>query len=439
MNKYIIIFIFILTATCVHGQKMLSVIDISNSSLLDVYAHEDRNEARAIFICDLYMNLSFSSNYDRREHKDLTIQVDTVGDKKQYKIIFPTNDVGTSYDGRILTIYCSGFEKYEMPNFNFEAGTDKTFQVSDPYWKLNNPYFKAIDSYTRLFSEGNYLQAKTQLTIAKQTPEYKSNSDSIDYKIAIVDSIIMWRDLADAALRETDYRLANKYYQKVLRMNPQDKYVKEKYDETVISYSTDCQSNFLLAEDLFAENDFERALTYYQKVVDAECPSTPRAQEKILFIKDKLESRKDKSSFFIYEFNKTVPIGFSTGTCKMHKSGGYFTLHTNADIFKAMDGKPNTNIRPEVNISFGWTIKIYPPVWILFGPGYSGCGVWKPTTKQDEYEFEWANAISPEIGIIVKYWHISVKYAFQYRFSLKQEHKELLGNMRHYIGIGVCW
>lgn len=441
--KKLIILILLFIPLYSHAQKMLEVIDISNTASIDIFAHEDRKEALIRFVCDKSMELIFKSNYDSPYHKDiLSITIDTIGTDKQYSLVIPTEGKGTSYDGRILTIYCNGFDKYEMPNFNFPAGLAKTYQVSDPYRKLKNPYFQAIDNATKLFASGNYIQAKTQLALAKQTPEYKLYNDSVDYKMAAADSIIKWRDLGDAALKEINYMTASRYFDKILKLNPQDEYVRDKYESTLISMSTDCQNYFMLAEDLFANKDYDRALTYYQKIIDQECILATQAQEKILYIKDWKESRKSKSEFFVYEYNPTTPIGFSVGTCNTHKSGGFFTLRTNVDVFHAMKGVPDESIHPRANVAFGWVIKVYPPVWFTLGPGYSGHGIWKTVLDEDneeEHEFVWANAISPEVGVIVKFWHITLKYSFQYNFNLEPSYSDMFKKMGHYVGIGVCW
>ena len=442
MKKFIL-FILLFAPVYGHAQKILEVMDISNASSIDIFAREDRKEALVTFVCDKSMELIFKSNYDTPYHKDIiSIKIDTVGNDKQYALVIPTEGKGTSYDGRILTIYSSGFDKYEMPNFNFPSGTAKTYRGTDPYWKLKNPYFQAIDNASKLFTAGNYLQTKTQLSIAKQTPEYKLYSDSVDYKIAVVDSIIKWHDLGDIALRDADYNTASIYFNKILKLNPQDSYARGKYEETLLTQSTDCQNFFLLAEDLFADKDYERALTYYKKIVEQRCFLSPQAQERILYIEDWLESRKAKTNFFVYEYNKVTPIGFSVGTCKMHKSGGFFTLRTNVDAFNAIKGTPDENLHPRANVAFGWTVKIYPPVWFLIGPGYSGHGIWKTSiteNNEEKNEFVWANAISPEVGLIVKFWHITLKYSFQYNFNLEEEYSDMFDEMRHFVGIGICW
>lgn len=430
-----------------YGQKVLNFEDISNPT--DVYACEDRLEAKVIFYCDLSLDLTFSSNY-----KDIvSLTVDSVGNEKKYEIVLPTQGKGTSYDGRIFTVYATGFDKKVFMNFVFSPKTVTEYKVTDPYAKLQNPYYKYVDAATDLFLQGNYSEAREQYTMAKQCPEYEGlYKDDIDSKLLAIDTIQYWTGQGADYMNQTKYKKAHECYVNVMQLNPEDKYIQKKIVECTQSYLKDCSVYFTMAEDLFENAEYNLAKGYYQKVVDMECSQKDEATAKLVLIKNKEDSRVNKNRFFTYEFQKDVPIGFSVGTCKKKKVGGYFSLHTNVDAFQSAKSDKNTDIMPEINVSFGFTRKIIDPVWIFVGPGYTGGGTYEekiddegnsqtPLTEDGKikYKLNWRNAISPEIGLIVKYWYFNLKYTFQYRFALSNAEQKMLGKTRHYIGIGVAW
>ena len=127
---------------------------------------------------------------------------------------------------------------------------------------------------------------------------------------------------------------------------------------------------------------------------------------------------------------------------------------------------------PEANLSFGWTIKIVNPLWIFFGPGLTGkmyYGDYKddyvPNAKgkpvhvddkskevpESEALNDWggkdnkklrlnaAVAISPVVGLCVKYSYFALRVSYQYRFVMKKELEKFMGTQRLAIGIGVAF
>ncbi len=450
-----ILFILSMCATS-FAQKQLSVEDISNPT--DIYPCEDRYEMKAVFICDSTMRLSFVSNYELEDEKDILSFYETVtGNERHYELVFPTEIPGSSCDGRELTMYCDGFDKYVFPGFNGPAKTVKSYKVTNPYTKMTNPFYKSIDSASEFFNLANYKEALSQYNIAREAPEYinKESNIDIDAKIAEIDSIIKWREEADKALANRDYFNARDLYTKVFIANANDKYASDKLIEVNTQFNNVCLFNMNQGALFSSEDKYEEAQKYYQTVIDMNCDPAQRAlaSSQLKSIRSTVEAKKSKSHFFNYEFNKFTPIGFSVGKCNMKGVGGYFSLRTNADFFTALKIEPDVELDPEMNISFGWTRKIIPPVWIFFGPGYTARANWEWKNEdlnyenateeekfdKDNYKFQLNNAISPEIGIIVKYWYLNLKYTFQYRFGLSTAQEKAIGNMRHYISIGACW
>jgi len=148
-----------------------------------------------------------------------------------------------------------------------------------------------------------------------------------------------------------------------------------------------------------------------------------------------------------YEYEKNAPVGFSIGKYKDHKSNGYFTLRLNSNVFEALR---TNNGKPEVNVSFGWTINVVYPVWIFLGPGYTGVGQYtannSDTQKADiNHNLKIKSAVSPEIGLLVKLINkkigvgLALRYTFQYHYALDKEYIDDIGKTKHVFGIGLCF
>jgi len=146
-----------------------------------------------------------------------------------------------------------------------------------------------------------------------------------------------------------------------------------------------------------------------------------------------------------------------------YKKGGaaYFSLRLNSSLFETMRNNYENAVRPELNISTGATIKVYNPIWIFFGPGYTGVGEWFYTNSTEDSGssnpdlsnkntpvFTVYSAISPEIGLLGKIGPVVLRYTFQYRFALeigntenndKLSIQDYIGTIRHVIGVGFCF
>ena len=135
---------------------------------------------------------------------------------------------------------------------------------------------------------------------------------------------------------------------------------------------------------------------------------------------------------------------------------------------------------PELNMSFGWTVKIANPVWIHFGPGVTGkmyYGTYsdnkypkkgygkeewqyldvkkmgyeellemadKLDEAPDKYKDAWtkanyAIAVSPVIGLTVKYSYFAIRGTYQYRWPIKKELKDFIGASRFSVGVGIAF
>ena len=160
----------------------------------------------------------------------------------------------------------------------------------------------------------------------------------------------------------------------------------------------------------------------------------------------------------------------------MHKVGGFFQLDLNPEVFNAIrkDCQYGDKKFPEMNIAFGWTIKIVNPVWIHFGPGFTGKMYYGTYAKDcypkigygesdlldtkemgddvtlpkkevpSQYEDGWtktnfAFAVSPVVGLTVKYSYFAFRLTYQYRWSIQSKLKDFMGPSRLSIGVGVAF
>mgnify|MGYP001519975457 FL=1 len=231
------------------------------------------------------------------------------------------------------------------------------------------------------------------------------------------------------------------------------------------------------ADFYYNEKQFDKARELYALAVKNNCPTKVQAQEQINRIDQIKVDKKSHARVFTYEFSKDTPIGFSYGKYKKHKVGGFFSMSLNSKVFEMMRNDCRTPDMPEVNVNFGWTVKIVNPVWIFFGPGattkvYYGKyevtddhddiypnkkgypndpdGVLKPKDDEkenkkiqeytkDDQKANLAWAISPVIGVCAKYSYFALRLTYQYRFAMDSHLKDFMGSQRLSIGVGVSF
>ena len=154
----------------------------------------------------------------------------------------------------------------------------------------------------------------------------------------------------------------------------------------------------------------------------------------------------------------------------------------NKYVFDAMrkDCRYGQDKFPELNMAFGWTVKIANPVWIHFGPGFTGkmyYGTYaekkypkkgygieelvylnlkemgneeiveqatKLSEAPEQYKDAWtkanfAFAISPVIGLTVKYSYFALRLNYQYRWSVEKDLQDFIGNSRFSVGVGIAF
>jgi hypothetical protein len=219
------------------------------------------------------------------------------------------------------------------------------------------------------------------------------------------------------------------------------------------------------AEYLFNEKKYEQAKEQYQFMINEKCAETiplySNVEARIQTIDDIIRSKATHSTVITYEWSKDTPLGFHVGKYKEHKWSGFFELDINENIFDVVRNDTKFGDTPEANMAFGWTVKLIKPVWLHFGPGVTGKFYYgefqddkyptKDYSKTSAVDISYlepggdlektntAFAVSPVIGLTVKYSYFAVRATYQYRFSVKKELEDFLGKSRFSLGVGLAF
>lgn len=458
------------------AQGVLQVSDISQPN--DVYSSAE-DEAAVIIRCHESIPLKFSSTMDKSADP---FQTELQGADSVYYIAFPT---GNRYRGRELTIIARGFSPVVL-NLDLQPKQLLSFQIIDPNATVDAGCYRGHrNKGMEEIKNSNYEEARNQFIVARECSD--CDAEENEKNIATADSLILFRAQAEEAFKLLDYVQAGKIYSKVIALNPYDTYATNRNTICVQNFAQECGAIFSKAEFYYTERDYDRAKALYEQVIAKECTSNLAiATERLNAINTQQRARRDHSHVISYEWRKDVPIGIHTGSYNMHKVGGFFQLDLNPEVFNAIrkDCQYGDKKFPEMNIAFGWTIKIANPVWIHFGPGFTGkmyygeyakdkyptdgygdeglqlldldkMGVDKTattmpkdiptgTTKDDDIEDAWkhtnfAFAVSPVVGLTVKYSYFAFRLTYQYRWSIQSKLKDFMGPSRLSIGVGVAF
>ena len=468
-KKTILSLCLLLIGEITHAQGILEVSDISQPN--EVYSG-DNDEAAVVIRCHESIPLTFSSSMDKTADP---FKVDLEGTDSVYYIAFPT---GKRYRGRELKIMARGFFPVYI-KLELQPKQLLSFQITDPNALVDaGCYREHRNKGMQEFKNSNYEEAKNQFMVARECSDV--NHEENEKNISMVDSILYYRSQAEKIYELRDFKTAREFYTKVLIYNSYDTYAKNRLDLCDRFFTQECNAIFKSAEYSYLERDYKKAKALYQQVIDKECPDNYEgATSRLNMISMIMRDKTDHSRVLTYEYTKDTPIGFSYGkynTYNIHKVGGFIQMDLNSKIFDAIRGdcKYGDTEFPEVNVAFGWTIKIANPVWIHVGPGFT----WKNyygtylddqypkigygendllntkkmgtdlTIPKDEspsgHKDAWENAnhvfaISPVIGITVKYSYFAVRLTYQYRWSTQSKLKDFMGVSRLSIGAGVAF
>lgn len=460
-NKYlkhaIISVILIFGSFQANSQSL--VVEPDNSMIGGICTGGD-NVACVIITAPKELQLQFESTMDAKVN---IAAVEESGGSNVHTLHFFT---GSQYRGRILKITSqTSLTPTSLP-LNLSPKEVHRYFVSDPDAGIGGKYLSLRAEGIALFKTAHYNEAKVRYQMAKECTDYisyKENSD-IDVRINNIDSILQYRDFADESFDLLDYKAARDAYSKIIALNADDDYARKRYAESQSLQNQSCNRYMTTADSYFKEHEYEKAKELYEKVILQNCPRQELANAKLQEIAKIGINRRQQRTVFTYEIAKNLPIGFSIGGYKNRKTGGYFTLKTNSDLFNMFRSNYKEAECPEVDISGGLNFRPvknkYAPIWINIGVGYTLLGAYYFTNDAGEeilYEGgelpetfdsspEIYHAISPEIGLLGKVplgkksrVGIAIRYTFQYRFAIKSETQDYIRKTSHGFGIGLCF
>ena len=438
MKAIVFIPLFFITL-CVSAQRPLEFKNISKAG--DTHSTGDNIDARVTITAAKNIKPYFNS----MQTSLLPVETDTLGDEIHYHLELDVKH----YPGRNLEINVNGFSPLILPLINLRPNEWVRYNIYDPDPTIIDCYNQLTREGLNLFKSGIYKEARKKFEASRECSNVK-NKEEIDKRISLIDSIMMWRNMADAACAIPDYPTAIKYLLNIYQSNADDNFVINRLAEVQTIQRTDCAANFRMAETFFMEKDYKSAKPLYEKVVDQSCNENTAAIIRL----HELIVKEQRPQVLTWEFSKNTPIGLSTGNYKDHKSSGYFTIRLNSDLFELLRTDGDEKLKPELNVSFGWTLRPMKeaPVWIFLGPGYTGVGQYSPKNDDDLQQdkdkklvLNINHAISPEIGLLGKIIipktgiGIVLRYTYQYRFALEKEMQNYIGKTRHIFGIGLCF
>ena len=451
MKKLLVIFVALFAVSGLFAQKSLNVKDITPE--LSVYPCQDRYEALVVIRCSEDFELEFKSNVD----KELSITRELEGTEKIYNIVFKTREEGTSFKGRQLSIMAPSFDKFYLP-LELKQKEKKEFLVTDPYSSLRSPFYGYLEKGNTLFSEGMYAQAKDQYHMAQRCPEFLEFDNTIDAYLALCDSMISWTAIVDEAETKGDYYRARDYLATMTNNNSNCVSLRERYNNLMKDYAVRCNADMANGEQYMIDGHYEKARAVYQNAVAMRNPRIAEAELRLHEIEKLTYKKTNKTRTFFYQKMENCPVGFMSAGCMPSKAAGYFSMNFNKSCFDLL-----TNINErfdefemdyEVNVSTGWTVPLFRSyVFLYFTPfAYTGggCSIVRPEGESNgdnmfttfiNQDIRWYHSVSPEAGIIVKYWRIALNYKYKYRYWIGDCDglKDVLGTTTHSFGVGIAW
>ncbi|MBR1712285.1 MAG: hypothetical protein IJ722_02625 [Alloprevotella sp.] len=470
MIRQTVFALLMLAAGSLGAQNVLEATDISKPN--DVFSSAG-DEACVIVRCNRTIPLTFSSSMDKTADP---FHTELEGSDSIYYLSFPT---GARYRGRQLSISSPGYITFALP-VELSPKQLLTFQLVDPNSLVDaGCYREHRNKGMEEIRNMNYDEARVQFIVARDCSDVDMAEN--EQNIILMDSLISLRKKAATYENLLDYYRASEVYGQIIVLNPYDRIAEAAKQTCLTRYNTECDMLFKQAEFYFSNKDYNKAEELYNKIIKNGCTEAAMATERLTRITSSRTTKRDHARVLTYEFMKDCPIGLSYGSYNMRKAGGFINFNLSGNIFKFMKNEvaydptaepndPKGQDYPEINLNFGWTIKIANPVWIYFGPGVtskfylghfkkevggsydSNTERWpgyKSTTNPDgeyssydtgeSHKINAAIAVSPTIGLCVKYSYFALRVGYEYRFGVKKELRDFLGEHRITVGLGLAF
>ncbi len=436
----LIFLLLIVTFTTTYAQRTLEVKE--KTEALSVFTDKNTSidntawQAGVTISCSTTLFLSFASNIDKSVD---VYKIEEKGGLSFYYLRFIVGKYkGASYENRILEIFARDFRPLRLA-LELKPSEFRHFEVYDPNATVGvGCFYQHYNEGVELFKKSFYAEALEKFQLSMNCTD-KPEDVNVKAKIAIIDSIQTIKKRADYLFDMLNYRDALENYQRILSYNSEDRYASTRLNESRIKFVEVCNNYYYNAENYFFNGKYLEAKKLYQIVLEQACNKSVEANLRLIEIRNAEADRNQRVQAILYEFAPNTPLGISAGKYSENKICGYFSMRLNKDLFEAIRKDYELAKKPEINISFGWTIKVYKPVWIFFGPGYTGKATWDYRKSKDDPKIDIHNAISPEIGLLGKIGPVALRYTLQYRFALEKEQQDYIKKFKHVIGIGVCF
>lgn len=486
LKRFIILMLLGVMASAIHSQSVITVEDISQPN--DVYLNS-RDSALVVVRSHKSIDLIFSLSTNGQQSKSQPLkpskfEIDA-SDDGVYSFVFPTDNKNSSQTFIIATP-----EGASVPiGITLGPKQVKTFRVKRPFgFVVEKCYPQHRDKAIEEKSKGNYTEALEELRLANECND--KDDEENENNIRIVNSLIKYRRDGDAAYDKRNYIEASKCYFEIHILNPSDTLIDKRYRECQNYLTYECNTLFSKAEQYYKKKNYVEAINCYNDIIgkanylDDENNRNKyksyatewieKVRTELLDINEKKEWRLKTEDVLTYEYRKDTWLGFSYSS--LTKIGGFIQIDISPMIFEEVRSacKYGDKKFPEVNVAFGYTRKLFKYGWIHFGPGFtykSYHGTYKSEkypkigygesslldieamggdvnlskdSIPNDYKKAWtksnaALAISPVVGIDLKFKNIVLRLTYQYRFAIKSKLADFIGRDRISVGAGIAF
>ena len=484
MHRLFVVLILGLVTNIVFAQSFLEVEDISrsndvypnirDSSLVLVYSHKS-------IPLSFYTYKSENALHDQPIAPSKTVLSDA--DEYIYYFVFSTRKGAGNIK---LTISASGIGSKSI-SITVGPKQVKRFRVARPFnFIVEECYSQHRNVALKEIEKGNYAEALDQLRIANECFDLDTieNTKNIRY----VNSLINNRKNGDEAFDMHDYKKASEYYSFLFRLNPADSFAVNRYNICQNYLVFECNSLFERGKILFKAKEYAKAKDVFEVAVRkvADLGDVDIRKKYNLYVYEWLDDIKKEETFYnkrnakkerfhaiAYEFRKDAFLGFSYGAYKESKTGSFFHLCFSPKLLDEIrsDCWYGDDKFFEINMELGWTMKIRKPLWVHFGPGFTGklyhgtylsgkypkdgYGEFDLLDKKamgdnfadaipEEYVSGWkktnmAFAIAPVVGVDLKFEAWIIRVTYQYRWAIEAGLAEFIGRNRFSVGLGLTY
>jgi hypothetical protein len=387
------VILFVVTTSSYSQQRTLQLEDKSDP--FGIFSGIG-NEAGMVFICAETIELTFSSN------KDATVNVfktELKGSDKYYYMRMPTGEV---YNDRKLTIYAARYAPLII-ELRLQTKELKTLYLFDPDIILQGCYNQTMKEGLEIFRMAQYLDAKAKYRLAAECSDAPATVlDDIQEKIAIIDTIIKRRRLADEFFATDNFIKAYDNYSAVFGYNPGDRYAELRMTESRLRLGRN---------------------TGY--ATGSQIP----------------ERRRQRTFVIQYETPTNDLFGGHGGSLGWYRDKKVGVCFAGRSFYQSLQYNYRYYDISEASASMGLTFRLFRMtkkdyrkwpwgVWMSLGGGYTWAELWGDYDNTGSQ----IHSVVPEAGLLMKMGFLTVKYSYQYRHELPSDYVN-----RSFLGLGFCF